>query len=119
MLNVDRRAVFQSRLSGKNIDLGVLSPDPSNYQAVLASMVEIGMLVPQEALDGAYKVNVNFQYDTFATDGGIIELDYEVGDVVGLNTDDVFWLVDKRGDLFVAEAIAQSEADKESVDEAE
>lgn len=119
MLNVDRRAVFQSRLSGKNIDLGVLSPDPSNYQAVLASMVEIGMLVPQEALDGTFKVNVNFQYDTLSPDGTVIELDYEIGDIVGLNTSDTFWLVDKRGDLFVAEAIARSEADKESVDETE
>lgn len=115
MLNVDKRAVFQSRLSGKNVDLGVLSPSPEHYNALLAEMAEIGMLIPQAELEGAYKVNVPFSYDTLGSDGSVIEQDFDLGEIVGLNNSGDFVLEDKRGDLFVAQMNAQAEADKDAL----
>ena len=118
MLNIDRRALFQSRLSGKNVDLGVLAPDPKDYQAVIQAMVDIGMLIPQTALEGVYKVNVNFQYDTLTPSKEVIELDYEIGNIIGLNKSGNFVFEDCAGDLFVAEMNEQyAEADKEETKE--
>jgi hypothetical protein len=119
MLSIDRRDVFKARISGKNLDLGLLSPDPANFAAVVNTMVEIGMLVPQEILEGVYKVNVNFQYDTVGKNQEVIELDYEFGQTVGLCDSGVFMFVDKRGDLFVAEMNKQAEEQAAEEEESE
>lgn len=113
MINVTKKDVFKSRFSGKNVDFGVLSPDPKDYEAIINAMVEIGLLIPQELVEGTYKVNANFQYDTLTEDKEILELDYEIGNVIGLSKSGNFVFEDRRGDLFVAEMNAQAEAEKE------
>lgn len=109
MLSIDQRDIFKARISGKNVDLGVLAPDQNDYQAVVNEMVEIGMLVRQSELETAYKVNVNFQYDTVGADNEVIELDYEIGAVIGLSSSGNFVFEDARGELFVAQVNNQTE----------
>ena len=119
MLNINEREIFKAKFSGKELDLGTLTPSKETHSEVLEEMTRIGLLKPVEALNTAYKVNADFYFEGRNADGEMVDQEFKIGRTIGLSSDGSFTFEDASGEVFVAEMNAQAEADKESVDEAE